>query len=294
MTVQAVLARRFRFLPPRAFAIVMHLVFQGELSTLRHPESFAELLAAKNLRPQDPLVPLTADKYAVRSYVADKVGERYLIPLLQVVDRAEDLDDAVLAQPCVVKATHGCDMTMLLPDAGAPDRAEVEKTVRRWLATDFHRSGWREAPYRGLPRRTVVESYIGDAAGPPPDVKFYMFHGHVGMVQIDHGRFGDRTSNLVDERWRELGVHETFPAAPLTPPPPERLDEMIAVAQALSTDFEFARIDLYDTGGRVLFGEITHYPGGGVASYRPRAFNRAVGELWRHGTPLPDRFVRRP
>ena len=77
------------------------------------------MAAAKNLGQQPPLVPLTADKYTVRSYVADTVGEQYLIPLIQVVSHADDLDMGALTDPCVIKGTHGCNMTILLPE-GAP------------------------------------------------------------------------------------------------------------------------------------------------------------------------------
>ena len=66
------------------------------------------------------------------------------------------------------------------------------------------------------------------------------------------------------------------------------------MAERLAADFAFARIDLYNVDGRIYFGEITHYPGGGLVRLRPRAFDRALGELWRTGTPIPERFIRRP
>ena len=56
MRARAMFARRFRGLPPRAFATVMHLTYQGRFSTLRHPETFTELLAAQNLAGPDALV----------------------------------------------------------------------------------------------------------------------------------------------------------------------------------------------------------------------------------------------
>ena len=123
------------------------------------------MAAAKNLAPQAPLVRRTADKYAVRSYVADTVGEQYLIPLIQVISHPDDLDMQALTDPCVIKGTHGCNMTILLPEDAPRDERAIRATVRRWLATDFYRTGWREAPYRGLPPRAVVERFIGDGRG---------------------------------------------------------------------------------------------------------------------------------
>jgi hypothetical protein len=294
MSFQArvVMARRLRFLPHRLFAVVLHAMFQGEFSTLRRARTYSQLAAAKNLRPQHPLVTVTADKYAVRAHVAERIGERYLIPVIQVVERAEDLDFDALTEPCVIKGAHGCDMTVLLPDPATADHEEVRSTVRSWLETDFHRLGWRETQYRGIPRRVIVERFIGDGVSPPSDYKFFMFNGKLGMVAVDQDRFVAHTSTLLSPDWRPFDVVGTFDGAAKPPEKPAGFDEMVQVAQNLSSDFEFARIDLYYVDGRVYFGEITHFPGGGLVRLRPREFDLALGEMWRTGTPVPERFIR--
>jgi hypothetical protein len=129
--------------------------------------------------------------------VADTIGEQYLIPLLQVVSHADDLDMAALTDPCVIKGTHGCNMTILLPEGAPRNERAIRSTVRRWLATDFYRTGWRETPYRGLPPRAVVERFIGTGGAPPSDYKFFVFHGKVGMVVVDQDRFSAHTSTLL-------------------------------------------------------------------------------------------------
>ena len=253
------------------------------------------MAAAKNLGQQPPLVPLTADKYTVRSYVADTVGEQYLIPLIQVVSHADDLDMGALTDPCVIKGTHGCNMTILLPEGAPRNERAIRATVRRWLDTDFYRTGWREAPYRGLPRRAVVERFIGEGGAPPSDYKFFVFNGEVGMVVVDQDRFSAHTSTILHPDWHAFAVEGgKFDVADELPPQPPTYTEMLEVARRLAADFAFARIDLYNVDGRIYFGEITHNPGGGLVRLRPRAFDRALGELWRNGTPIPERFIRRP
>jgi len=291
---RVLLARRLRFLPRRPFAIAMHALFQGEWSTLRRPVGYAQLASAKNLGPQNPLVHTTADKYAVRPYVAQRIGAEHLIPLLQVITRPDDLDPAVLREPCVIKGAHGCDMTILLP-AGAPrDLPAIRRTLTRWLRTDFYRGGWKEAPYRGMPRRAVVERFIGDGTIPPSDFKFFCFRGEPAMVVVDQDRFTRHTSTLMTPDWHAFAVENRYEGATTLPERPATLPTMIEIARKLSADFEFARIDLYDVDGHVWFGEITHYPGGGLVRLRPRSFDRALGALWADGTPIPERFVRRP
>lgn len=295
MTIDArvLLARRLRFLPDRQFALAKHAIFQGELTTLRRPRTWSQLLAAKNLEPQSDLVHRTSDKYEVRSYVTEKVGERYLIPLYSLVADATELDFDALPGPCVIKGTHGCDMTVLLPDPAVADRAAIRETVRRWLRTDFFTHGWRESPYRGLRPRAVIEEFIGSPDGAAPtDYKFFMFGGEPGMVVVDQDRFTGHTSTMLTPEWRELAVSGRFAFAERLPEQPSNYAEMLEVARTLSKDFAFVRIDLYNTDGKIYLGEITHNPGGGLVRLQPREFDLALGEMWRTGAPLPTRFVR--
>ncbi|MFC4943302.1 ATP-grasp fold amidoligase family protein [Pseudonocardia sp. GCM10023141] len=290
-SARVVLARRLRFLPDPLFAAVLHAIFQGEISTLRHPRTWSQLLAAKNLQDPDEVVHTTTDKYAVRAYVADRIGDKYLIPLLQVVDRADDLDFDALTRPCVIKGTHGCDMTLLIRDVQSMQRWKVRATVRKWLDTDFYEAGWRERPYRGLPRRAVVEEFIGDGVTAPTDYKFFMFHGRPAMVVVDQDRFTAHTSTMLSVDWKPFKITGRFAGAATLPEQPADYAEMLAVAQKLSSEFEFVRIDLYNVDGRIYFGEITHNPGGGMVRLQPRDFDLALGDLWRNGTPVPARFV---
>lgn len=291
--VRVAVSRRLRFLPHRAFAIMHHALFQGEITTLRKPKTYAQLLARKNLDEQSELVHITADKYRVREHVADRIGAEHLIPLMQVVERAEDLDLETPRAPYVVKGTHGCDMTILVPYPAAADHARIRSTVARWLRTDFFEHGWRERPYQGITPRAVVEEYLGDGGKPPADYKFFVFHGEPAMVVVDQDRFVAHTSTLLHPDWVPFRVAGRFAQADVLPEKPACYERMLEIARVLGKDFPFARIDLYDVDGHVYFGEITHNPGGGLVRLRPRAFDRALGELWRTGTPIPERFIDR-
>ena len=112
------------------------------------------------------------------------------------------------------------------------------------------------------------------------------------MIGVDQDRFSRHTSTMLTPDWRPFAVENKFGDAETLPERPATLETMVEIARKLSADFEFCRIDLYDVAGQVYFGEITHYPGGGLVRLQPREFDRALGALWRDGTPVPERFVR--
>ena len=108
------------------------------------------------------------------------------------------------------------------------------------------------------------------------------------MVVVDQDRFSAHTSTLLHPDWHAFAVEGgKFDTADELPAQPPNYAEMVEVAQRLAADFAFARIDLYNVDGRIYFGEITHNPGGGLVRLRPRAFDRALGELWRNRHPDP-------
>jgi hypothetical protein len=150
----------------------------------------------------------------------------------------------------------------------------------------------RERSYRGLVPRVVVERFLGHGDAPPTDYKFFVFHGTPAMVVVDENRFSGHTSTMLTPEWEPFAVDNRFGAAAALPSQPANYDRMLEIAATLGKEFDFVRVDLYSVGGHVYFGELTHYPGGGLVRLRPRAFDRALGDLWRDGTPIPRRFVR--
>jgi len=132
-----------------------------------------------------------------------------------------------------------------------------------------------------VPRRVIVEELLASPdGGVPDDYKFFVFHGECGFVQVDAGRFGHRTQDFFDPRWNHLDLSGGPPWADPQPRPPARLAEMIDVAQRLGAGTDFVRVDLYNVGGRIVFGELTSYPAGGDSPFYPERFNEEFGRPW--------------
>ncbi len=229
----------------------------------------------------------------MRAYVAEKLGPQYLVPQVQVADSPDEIDFASLPRPCVIKATHAGDMTMILREGDVVDEVAARRQMRKWLKQNFYYEFF-EWPYLHVKPRLVVEEFIGLDGVVPTDYKCYVFNGRVGMIQVDSDRFTGHKVNLMNRDWKEFDVSVPFPRVDPTPPMPSNFRHLLEVAEKLGKGFDFVRIDLYSVGDKIYFGEFTHIPGAGRIRHEPYSFDIALGDLWRHGTPVPAKFLRQP
>ncbi|HWC39927.1 MAG TPA: ATP-grasp fold amidoligase family protein [Acidimicrobiales bacterium] len=276
----------------------------------RRPASFNEKLRWKMVKDRRPLLTTFADKVAVRQYVASAVGPEVLAESYAVVDDPVELDRHRLPREFVVKANHASGTVFIVTD---PDRFPGDlpssdgklgqnsviascddldwdllvATCRRWLSHDYAR--WvGEWPYRDVPRKLLVEELLTGPGGtlPPSDYKFYVFHGRVRLLEVHTDRYTDHRANLFLPDWSPVEADLAFPRAEQEIPRPLQLEQMIGMAQALGRDTDFVRVDLYDIGGRIVFGELTNYPEGGLGEFKPRWFDEHLGGWWT----LPRRY----
>lgn len=260
------------------------------------------------LRDHRPIIVTFADKAAVRDHVAAVVGDRYLPRAYAIVDDPAALRDVALPAAYVVKPTHGSGAAIVVseaaghdsrlpPDAGSwvyrhvrPEfaaREEVIRVARGWVAQLYGQGPNREWAYGHVPRRVIVEELlVGAEGGIPDDCKFFVFHGECSFIQVDGGRFGRRTQDFFRPDWQHLSLSGGPPWALPEPPRPARLEEMIEVAERLGTGTDFVRVDLYDLGDRIVFGELTSYPAGGDSPFQPESFNEEFGRPWN----VPRRY----
>jgi hypothetical protein len=283
-------AKAMAVVPSHVIIVWEYLYHFGEVRVFLFPRSFNELIQHRKLFNRNPLLPLTTDKYAARAYVAEKIGEQYLVPLYGVADDPEAIDFAALPVPFVAKATHGCGFNIFVRGRDELERDKIVAALRRFLAIDWSTYNQQWA-YRGIPRRVIVEKMLSVRGESPADYKFFAFHGRVRLIQYDIGRHsGHMTKNSFDEAWRPLAVEYFSPRAVEPIEKPACLAEMIRISEKLAADFDFVRVDLYLVEGCIYFSELTHYPNAGLSGFTPRDFDRALGDVWRLGTPIPQKY----
>jgi hypothetical protein len=253
--------------------------------SLENPQTFNEQVLWLKVNYRNPLLHTCADKYTVRQYVEEQAGSEYLIPLIGVFQSVEEIDFDKLPDQFALKVSHGSGWNILCADKNLFDIPTAQRRLRTWLRKDFYRVG-REWAYRGLTPRIVCEKYLAGPDGQPPwDYKFHCFAGEPRYVQVDYGRFTQHTRALYDIEWNRLPCQLEYAVAKQSTPPPQTLETMISLARSLSRPFPYVRVDLYELGQSVFFGELTFYPGKGVERFTPFSFDYEWGK-WlrlRHG-----------
>ena len=285
------------------------LVRLHRLWRTRRPVTFTEKVRYKMLRDHRPLLVTFADKVAVRDYVAAAIGPGYLPEVYGVVSDPGQLRSVGRPEAYVVKPSHGSGAVIVVsPDAPAdavlpapahswvyrhvrPDSVDedhLEQIGRHWLTQLYGQGPNREWAYGPVPRRILVEELlIGSDGSIPDDYKLFVFHQQCRYVQVDTGRFGRRTQDFYRPDWSRLDLSGGLPWAASPQPRPERLDEMITLAQQLARGTDFVRVDLYGLPDRIVFGELTSYPAGGNSPFEPERFNTEFGSHWT----VPRRYL---
>jgi hypothetical protein len=271
----------------------------GRDPDLGRPASLNEIVAWKALTDRDPMIRRTTDKLAAREVLAARGLAHLLVPLAGGPwRRAGEIPWDALPDRFVLKASHGSGMTRVVADRARADRAAVLAEAARWLEGD-HYAWTGEWGYRGLPRRLYAERMLEDEAAPgrpPPDHKFFVFHGEPRLLHLHLDRFGDHRMlwfALPGLEPLRIG-HGAAERADPTRPDPAVAAALAPLAARIARGFALARVDLYWAAGRPWFGEITHYPGGGVIAFDPPDWDRALGRLWQEGRGAATGPLRAP
>ena len=286
----------------------------GYEPNLQDPKTLQEKILWRKLHEDMSDAVRLADKVAVRDYVREVAGERYLVPAAAVVDDAHALDFESLPAAFVLKVNHSSGAVIVVRDGSKLDLAATRRTLNGLLRSRWGRR-MGEHWYSSIPPRVIVERLLvdGEPDMPPCDYRFHVFHGRTEFIEVVTGKtFSiDLTGGVIaaaagqsfvdssraehttyDRSWRPAPYR--FLAASTAPdgtPRPQALDELLAVAERLAGDWGYVRVDLYCLGGdEIYFGEMTFAHGSGLFLMEPPEANEHLGSLWDIGT----RYVREP
>ncbi len=221
---------------------------------------------------------MMADKYAVKKYVADKIGKEHIIPTLGVWDRFDDIDFDQLPDQFVLKCTHDSGGLIICKDKANLNVRAARKKINRCLRCNYYWRG-REWQYKNIKPRIIAEQYMTDESGTElKDYKIFNFDGIPKLIQVDYGRFVEHRRNLYTTDWRYINASFEYPTDPAQQiDRPKQLDKMLELACTLSAGIPHVRTDFYCIDDRIYFGELTFYPEGGFGRFYPEKLGEEMG-----------------
>ena len=255
----------------------------GRKLNLNNPKTFNEKLQWLKLYNRKPEYNKMVDKYEVKKYVRDIIGEEYIIPTLGVWDKFEDIDFDALPDRFVLKCTHDSGGLVICKDKAALDIEAARKKINTSLKNNYYYWG-REWPYKDVKPRIIAEEYMENVDDSKKDepllvYKIMTFNGIPKIVQTIQG---DKTSNeaidYFDTEWNLLELRQNYKNSQNPLKKPKSFEKMLELAARLGKNSHFLRVDFYESEERVYFSEFTFFSDGGFAYFEPEEWDSILGE----------------
>lgn len=254
---------------------------------LRNPETFSHHIIWKKIYDRNPILPILADKYRVREYIKEVLGEKegneILVPLLYSGSPSKISFDELTGE-YIIKSNHNSGPHFIVKNGEIPNRGEIVKSLEKQLKYDYGILKHEWAYKKIKKKMVIVERLLRDEGGKiPRDFKLHMIYGECAFIQVDFDRFTEHSRTLYDKDWNYIHATLKFKQG-IDILRPKNLERMLEIAEKLSEGFDYIRIDLYSIGERVYLGEMTHYPGSGMEVFTPQSFDFELGKYWEnHG-----------
>lgn len=272
------------FFSDKLYLKLMFRLKIGHSLNLKSPRSFNEKLQWLKLYDRNPLYTTLVDKYAVKKWVADKIGEEHIIPTLGVWSNANDIDFDKLPNQFVLKTTNGGGGDVVIcRDKAQFNKEKAVKHLNKGLKKNIYRR-LREWPYKNVPPRIIAEKYMEDESGRGlTDYKFHTFKNKPKVLLVVSDRFGPSHGHFdyfAPDSFEQLD----FCAKGGRPPEktsmtkPDGYEEMIEIVKKLSEGITYVRVDLYNIKGKIYFSELTFFDGSGFDKFNPEKWDYVLGE----------------
>lgn len=270
-----------RFYSDKTYLKLRYMVCFKKKLHLDNPVTFSEKLQWLKLYNRRPEYTTMVDKYAAKEYVANIIGEEYIVPTLAVYNNVGEIDWDALPRQFVLKTTHDSGGIVICRDKERLDKQAAIKKLDYALHHDNY-SITREWPYKNVPRRIIAERYIESRSDTHdlPDYKFFCFDGEVKAMFIasDRQKKGEETKfDYFDCDFKPLPFRQSHPRSRVLPEKPKSFEQMKEIASRLSKGQPHVRVDLYEVQDKVYFGELTFFHFSGFAPFIPEEWDERFG-----------------
>ena len=275
--MKKVLRKLGMFLPTKVVLNIDYGRSYKKKLNLKNPKYYGEKIQWIKLNGNLERYGNLVDKYEVRNFINEKLGDGYLPKLLGIYNNPFEIKFEELPKRFVLKMTNGTGGNIICRDKSILNIEEAKKKLDKWQNQSFYRYT-KENQYKNVKSRIICEEYLEDETGSLTDYKLHCMDGKVHMIEIHRDRYTDHKENYYDVNWKDYGVIcKIKKGADMQRP--KTVEEMIGIAEKLSNDFTYVRVDLYSVNGKIYFGELTFTPANGTDPFYPLEKDLEFGNL---------------
>ena len=257
----------------------------GKELHLDPPVSLTEKINYLKLFYEHPSLSRCCDKYQLKAYLREKLGEGFSVETCFAANRFTEQDFERLPNRFVLKVNWSSGYNIVVNDKRALSRRErrmIAAQLREW--TRPYSNSYYYSFYRGYEelRPVIFAEELLERQFTAQEYKVFCFSGKPEFVLIELAPNGPAHQRVcVDLTGKKLPF--SFGSEPVSGryTLPENFAELIRTAGVLAADFPFVRIDYMTDGTRLVVGEMTFYSGGGFSLLQPPEWDEKLGSLLR-------------
>lgn len=275
--------KTFKFLPQKYYVSHYYEYYTGKKLDYDNPVEFNQKISWYKVFYRNPLLTKLVDKYSVREYVTEKIGEEFLNKCLGVYNSPKEINWDSLPNDFVIKAVHGCNFNLVVNNKSKLNKTKAKLKMYKWLYKNQYYRGGLEWAYKNVKPRLIIEKFMKDEiTNDLIDYKFYCFDGEPKFIIAQSDKLG---KYFFDLQWNKM------PFGWKTKDPniiskPSNLEELVVLSKKLSNGLPFVRADFYSVNGKSIFGEMTFYPTDARKDFYPEEYNKIVGDYFKLPTLL--------
>lgn len=266
-------------LPKKMSHKILYKKFTGKKLDLKNPQDFNQKMHYLMIYEYGKKETQLADKYLVRDYVAEKGYSNILTKIYKTYKNADEINLNELPEKFVLKTNNGSGKVFVCIDKNKFNLDEVKKKLKKNLKENFAKE-CLEYHYADINPIVICEQYLGEEDGTlPKDYKIYCFNGKPECILVCSEREKKLKLDYYDLNWNYLNYSKEEYKSKKEIPKPNKLKEMIKIAEDLSEGHRYVRVDLYEIDGKIYFGEMTFTPAAGLIKYNTEEALKYLGDL---------------
>ena len=270
----------FNWVPSKLHLRIIYRIFLHKRLNINNPKTFNEKLQWLKIYDRKECYTKMVDKYEVKQYISNLIGEKYLIPTIGVYDSFDKINFELLPEQFVIKCTHDSGGIVIVKNKKEMDYKAIRKKINRSMRKNYYYLT-REWPYKNVKPRIIIEKYMTDDGEELADYKVHNFNGNPKLILVCKDRFDNNgmTEDFFDENWKHLDIKRPgHNNSSKIIEKPVLLNEMLELSKKISEGIPFVRTDFYIINGNIYFGEITFFPASGLSAFIPEKWDEYLGD----------------